>query len=618
MREAGWRHPLPWLGALLVVYLLFPLAAFLVRLAGSHHPGFHESGLLGSLKISVEGATISLLVITVLGVPLAFGLAHGKGRISSLVGVAVQLPLALPPLMSGIVLVYLVGPYTSLSGLTGGRLTDTVYGLVLAQSFVSAPFLVVAARSAFATVDPAFDDLAATLGHRRLARFFRVHLPVAGPGIRSGMILAWLRAFGEYGATVILAYHPFSLPIYTENQFAGYGLSTTEAPTFLAIVAAVVAIGIGNLHRPARSSRRVIPAPAAPPRGEPTPVGFDLSVHVGTFELRLRHPTGSHRLAILGPSGSGKSVTLRSIAGLAGPDVGAVSYAGADVTATAPEVRRVGYVPQGLGLMPGRTVWSQTTFGVGAVPARAAWWLDVLHLTELADRRPDQLSGGQRQRVSLARALSIDPELVLLDEPFSALDAPVRDELVRELRRLQRDTGLSTVLVTHDPEEAAMLADEVLVVSEGRLLQSGPCTDVFRRPASPAVARLLGVDNLFTGVAGPAGAVATGGGTVLLSSTVLPEGTPVLWTVRPEQVVVSVTGRYRAVVTDVVVLGSGTMTWIRLEGGAELVAHTASSPEQAVGESCAVDLVPADISVWPATDQSDGTARLEPAPGAPG
>jgi molybdate transport system permease protein len=122
-----------------------------------------------------------------------------------------------------------------------------------------------------------------------------------------------------------------------------------------------------------------------------------------------------------------------------------------------------------------------------------SWWLKTLGLDGLEDRLPHQLSGGQRQRVSLAQAFSRSPRLVLLDEPFSALDAPVREELRRELRRLQRDAGLSTVLVTHDPQEAAFLADEIVVIADGQILQSGPSREVYHRPASPTVARLLGI-----------------------------------------------------------------------------------------------------------------------------
>jgi molybdate transport system permease protein len=118
-------------------------------------------------------------------------------------------------------------------------------------------------------------------------------------------------------------------------------------------------------------------------------------------------------------------------------------------------------------------LWQQVLFATDANDGLAAWWLARLELDGLQWRLPHQLSGGQRQRVSLARALSRNPRLLLLDEPFSGLDAPVREELRRELRRLQRERGLSTVLVTHDPEEAALLADEVVVIDEGRVLQAG-------------------------------------------------------------------------------------------------------------------------------------------------
>ncbi len=468
---------------------------------------------------------------------------HRRGWLSSAVGVIVQLPLAVPPLISGILLIYIVGPYTFLGQLSGERLTQTMYGVVIAQSFVSAPFLIVVARSAFRAVDPSLGDVAATLGHGPLARFLRVDVPAAADGLRTGMILMWLRAFGEYGTTVVLAYHPYSLPVYVDNLFSSGPLSQAEAPTILAFGVAVLAIVAVRVRRPARARRRPIPAARAPVPMPPTPVGFDIDVAVGTFRLRVAHPEGGHRLAVVGPSGSGKSVTLRVLAGLLGPDAGTVTYGGVDASRTAPERRGLGYVPQGFSLIPGRTVWQQAVFGVHADPARAAWWLETLHLDGLLDRLPEQLSGGQRQRVSLARALAGDPRVVLLDEPFSALDAPVRAELRRELRRLQREVNLSTVLVTHDPEEAAMLADEILVVSEGRVLQSGSCRDVYQRPASAQIGRLLGIDNLFEGIAGSGGVLLAGrdrgpgvpgDGVPVGLVTGLPSGARLLWQVPPE------------------------------------------------------------------------------------
>jgi ABC-type sulfate/molybdate transport systems ATPase subunit len=205
--------------------------------------------------------------------------------------------------------------------------------------------------------------------------------------------------------------------------------------------------------------------------------------------------------------------------------------------------------------------------------------------------------------VSLARALSRDPELVLLDEPFSALDAPVRHELREELHRLQYEAGLSTVLVTHDPEEAAMLADEILVLADGRLLQAGRCSEVFHHPASPEIARLLRIDNVRHGVAAGDGIVdvcAADGqpGLRLETSTDSPAGTPVLWCVHPSEVVVEPNGRYRAKLSDVTSLGSMDVLTMELDGGLELRAWSLRPDQPQRDEPCRVRIDPGSVSVW--------------------
>jgi ABC-type sulfate transport system permease component len=269
VRQGFIKSPLPWLGGLIVLYLAIPVIGFVVRLVGAQNRGFADLGLFPSLFVSLESASISLALITLLGVPLAYLLARSAGRVASFVGLVVMLPLALPPLMSGILLIYLVGPYTYLGRLFDGRLTMSLTGVVLAQTFCAAPFLIVAARSAFGTVDPAMLDVASTLGHSEFSRFRRVALPIAGPGIRAGMLLAWLRAFGEYGAVIVLAYHPFSLPVYTYNQFSGAGLPTTVAPTALALGVAVVVVVLSRLPLRGISTSSVVPP--EPVRHRPSP-----------------------------------------------------------------------------------------------------------------------------------------------------------------------------------------------------------------------------------------------------------------------------------------------------------------------------------------------------------
>jgi ABC-type Fe3+/spermidine/putrescine transport system ATPase subunit/ABC-type sulfate transport system permease component len=594
------RGPLPWLAALIVVYLAVPVIAFAIRFVEAKNRGFGEPGLFPSFFVSLESATISLLIITLLGVPLSYLLARSRGPIASFIGVVVQLPLALPPLMSGILLIYVVGPYTYLGQLFDGRLTMSLMGIVLAQTFVAAPFLIVAARAAFSTVDPALLDVAATLGHSETARFRRVALPLAGPGIRAGMLLAWLRAFGEYGAIAVLAYHPFSLPIYTYNQFSGAGLPTTIAPTGLALAVAVVSVIGSRLHiRHRRRTPIEIPDPSSPPSFHPMPLQFDIDFHVGSFHLGLGHQSSTSRLAILGPSGSGKTLLLRCVAGLCGSDPGPVTVGSRSVQDLKVEDRKFGYVAQGFSLFPHLTVWEHLLFPRGATPSTAAYWLAHLRLEGLEDRYPSQLSGGQRQRVGLAQVLCRSPDLLLLDEPLSALDVPIRRELRRELQRLQRETGMTTVIVTHDPEEAAVLADEIIVISEGAKLQSDSTRRVFSRPSSPDVARLLGIPNLFTGIVSSEGRIETENVSLPLDTGGFARGTAVQWSIRPEHIRLSDGGNLTGVLSEIADTGTHTQLTIALGSHFEVEVWTPDHLELEIGHLCGVEFPPGAVTIWP-------------------
>ncbi len=283
-------RPLVLLGGLLILYLAWPLIGFVVRLAQNAHPGFTTPGLFGALATSAVAATIATALIALFGIPLAYVLARSRGRLASFVGFLVTLPLALPPLMSGILLIYVVGPYTALGTFFGRTLTDSLAGIVLAQTFVAAPFLVIIARASFAAIDPALFDLAAGLGRGELARFLRVAVPVAGGGLRAGLLLAWLRAFGEFGATVILAFHPYSLPVYTYLQFSSTGLSTTEAPTAVALALAALVVAASGLRARPRRRRIRLPSPAPPPAVAGEAIAFDLDLRLGDFHLAADMP----------------------------------------------------------------------------------------------------------------------------------------------------------------------------------------------------------------------------------------------------------------------------------------------------------------------------------------
>ncbi len=236
-----------------------------------------------------------------------------------------------------------------------------------------------------------------------------------------------------------------------------------------------------------------------------------------TLDMAFEHETGV--LALFGPSGAGKSMTLRAIAGAIRPDSGRIVIDGEPVFDSArgidlpPERRRVGYVPQNYALFPHLTVAKNIAFGLGRLPAaernqRVHDLLSLLDLTGLSDRLPAMLSGGQQQRVALARALATRPRLLLLDEPFTALDGPLRRTLRRELVSLSRRFHTPVVLVSHDLADAQALDATLVVLDRGLVLQHGSVSDVIRRPAGPQVARIAGARNLLTGRvrrAGPAG-----------------------------------------------------------------------------------------------------------------
>jgi sulfate transport system ATP-binding protein len=230
-----------------------------------------------------------------------------------------------------------------------------------------------------------------------------------------------------------------------------------------------------------------------------------LSKRYGDFvaldDVSLEIPTGS-LTALLGPSGSGKSTLLRAIAGLEQPDAGEIRILGEPAMDLPPQKRGIGFVFQHYAAFKHMTVWENIAFGLkvrkrpkAEIQARVAELLALVQLEGMARRYPAQLSGGQRQRMALARALAVEPRVMLLDEPFGALDAQVRRELREWLRRLHTEVHVTTVLVTHDQEEAMEIADTIAVLNHGRIEQVGAPRDLYDRPASPFVMGFIGTAN---------------------------------------------------------------------------------------------------------------------------
>jgi putative spermidine/putrescine transport system ATP-binding protein len=297
---------------------------------------------------------------------------------------------------------------------------------------------------------------------------------------------------------------------------------------------------------------------------------FNLSAERGEF------------VSFLGPSGCGKTTTLRMIAGFEQPTVGTITINDEDVTYKPPNKRNVGMVFQSYALFPNMTVADNIGFGLKVrkrsrddIRKRVAELLEIVNLPDKGNRYPYQLSGGQQQRVALARALAFEPQVLLLDEPLSALDAKIRVALRHEIRTIQRQLGITTVYVTHDQEEALSLSDRVVVMSEGRMEQVGTPFEIYNFPTTAFVASFVGTLNLLPGVVADAGRgeLTIAGQPVRIGQSFEGSaGRQVNVALRPEMVSLGATGdgqnQLTGKVTDVSFLGSIVRIRVGLGHGA--------------------------------------------------
>jgi molybdate/tungstate transport system ATP-binding protein len=234
-----------------------------------------------------------------------------------------------------------------------------------------------------------------------------------------------------------------------------------------------------------------------------------LSLAVGDFSLRdieLRIDSGEY-LVIMGPSGAGKTVLLETIAGLRFPDFGRILLNGIDVSTIPPEKRRIAIVYQDYSLFPHMTAFENIAFGLrlrniteSETDQRVRSLLREFNIDHLTDRYPSSLSGGEQQRLALARALAVKPDILLLDEPFSALDPSTREECMRMVLALKKSQDLTIVQVSHSREEAYSVSDRVVLIIDGSIVQTGSADDIFHAPRSPAAAKYAGIDNIFMGM----------------------------------------------------------------------------------------------------------------------
>jgi iron(III) transport system ATP-binding protein len=368
------------------------------------------------------------------------------------------------------------------------------------------------------------------------------------------------------------------------------------------------------MDRTAPGTRAAPPATAAPPYLVCREVGKVFGTFTALADVNLTIGQGEF-VAFLGPSGCGKTTLLRAIAGLDPATTGSITQAGRDITGLPPAARDFGIVFQSYALFPNLSVAANVGYGLrgpqwpkARAQQRVAELLDLVGLSEHARKYPAQLSGGQQQRVALARALANEPGLLLLDEPLSALDAIVRVHLRGELRALQRRLGVTTIMVTHDQEEAMSIADRIVVMSRGRIEQVGHPAEIYRRPASAFVAGFVGHSRSFEAVADGDGIRPARGPRLPATAAVShARGTPVRAFIRPEDVRVGEAAQnhphgFQATVTGIGFIGATCRVTLQTDDFALEADLPADRAEADLSEGVRVPaaVVPERVLVFPA------------------
>lgn len=559
-RSRAARNPLPPPVLLLAVLgacaIVLPFVGLGTRVAWNELPTLLAStSARAALDLSLRTCLIATAISVGLGVPLALLLARDwpgvrVGRVMAV------LPMTMPPVVAGIALLStlgrrgVLGPSLEAAGI---RVSFSTLAVVIAQVFVSMPYLVVTLEAALRSRDTRLETIARTLGAREWRVLTRITLPLVGPALARGTALALGRSLGEFGATIAFAgskegvTRTMPLAIYLERE--------SDTATSLALAVVLIALSFlivgatsiqwGDALAALRARRRpdatddesigaapsAASAPAAPdatggtggtgtpgpPRpDEPAPLRIAFASTARDVVVDLTVEAG-RTLALVGPNGSGKSTACAVAAGLLDAEAGRVSLGervldGPGVFVPAGR-RDVALLSQAPGIFPHMNVLDNVAFGPrcrGASRARARRRaraeLAAVGASHLAPRPGGELSGGQAARVALARALAARPRALVLDEPMAALDVTARAQMRSVVGRRAAEEGLTVLLVTHDVLDVAALADDVAVLQDGRVVESGPAARVLAAPVSDFAARLTGTAVLLGALEGDRGA----------------------------------------------------------------------------------------------------------------
>jgi molybdate transport system permease protein len=482
------------------------------------------------LFISLATTCSATVATFFLGLLAARKMYEFHGSLRAWIDGILTLPLVLPPTVIGFFLLLLFGrrsPVGHLLELVGVTIVFSWPATVIAATVVSFPLMYRTSLGALEQVNPILLQAARTLGASEWRVFRRVLLPLAAPGVVAGTVLAFARALGEFGATLMLAGNipgrTQTMPIAIFSAAEGGDMRAAIVWVVIIVALSLAIIRLLNYQGAVKKSWQTLSAidelpgkaSSLVPDGSnkiedskpSSTMEIDVEKTLGSFKLAVQFVAGRGAVGLLGVSGAGKSMTLRLIAGVITPDRGRIVLSGRVLFDSrlgeyiSPAHRHIGVVFQDYALFPHMTVEENIAFGLDELDdaerkSRVRQQLEKMHITELADRYPCEISGGQRQRVAIARAMAIEPNALLLDEPFAALDPYLRRQMEEQLRGTLRSYNGVVIFVTHDMEEAFRFCRELLVLDGGQVIASGPKHLLFEQPRSVVAARLTGCKNI--------------------------------------------------------------------------------------------------------------------------
>lgn len=477
---------------------------------------------LSPLWISLKTAFVATFVTFFLGIAAAKWMLVYRGKYKGIMEGILISPLVLPPTVVGFLLLLLFGKNGPIGQLLLQLNINIIFSwpaTVITATVVAFPLMYKTALGAFEQIDRNLISAARTLGASEWKVFWRVYLPLALPGIIAGTILAFTRALGEFGATLMLAGNipgktqTIPVAIYFSVEAGNMQQSIVWVSIILVISLSVLTAvnylskeRINQIYKIKNNHNSPFPVPHSQFPIPHSQLTINIQKELSDFPLSVAFNLAGETLAVLGGSGAGKSMMLRCIAGLENPSQGQIILNGRVLFDSQTGInlsihqRRVGFLFQNYALFPHMTVAENIAFGLTNLSKterdrRVKEQLALVHLSELANRYPHELSGGQQQRIALARALAIGPEILLLDEPFSALDTYLRTQMEMQLiETLSHYQGV-TLLVTHNLEEAYRICQNLLVISQGKVAAYDRKEAIFEHPRNFIVAQLTGCKN---------------------------------------------------------------------------------------------------------------------------